>query len=272
MAIATSGKIEKIRRKGFRQNKDNTMHTIAFYNLKGGVGKTAASINVAWHAARWKHRTLLWDLDPQGAASFYLGVEGEKDYKPGALVSGKQPLGRLKVETRWPGLDAIPADQSLRNLDVKLADAGQRKTRLRKLIEPLSESYKLCILDCPPTLSPLAESIFGAADYLFVPVIPTHLSIRAFEQVLEWIDNHNLKNLKVVPFYNMVDRRRILHVEMLVDPPKVMKNRLKTWIPYSTHVEQMGEHQAPVAEYAPHTPAARAFQALWFEIAERLKL
>lgn len=248
------------------------MHTIAFYNLKGGVGKTAAAVNVAWHAARWKHRTLLWDLDPQGAASFYLGVEGQKSYKPGTLVKGKQPIGRLKVASKWPGLDVIPADESLRNLDVKLADAGQRRTRLRKLLEPLSESYELVILDCPPTLSPLAESIFGAVDYLFIPVIPTHLSIRAFAQVKDWIDQHNLKNLKVIPFYNMVDRRRLLHVEMLVDPPALLKSRLKTWIPYSTHVEQMGEHCAPINEFAPYTPAARAFRALWFEIAETVGL
>lgn len=248
------------------------MHTIAFYNLKGGVGKTAAAVNVAWHAARWKNRTLLWDLDPQGAASFYLGVEGEKAYTPGSLLKGKQPLNRLITPSRWPGLDVIPANESLRNLDVKLADAGQRRTRLRKLLQPLQADYDLVILDCPPTLSPLAESIFGATDYLFVPVIPTHLSLRAFTQVSEWIDQHRLNKLQVIPFYNMVDRRRLLHVEMLVDPPQALKNRLKSWIPYSTHVEQMGEHGSPINEYAPYTPAARAFRALWFEIAETLGL
>ena len=78
------------------------MRTIAFYNLKGGVGKTTTAINVAWHAARWKHRTLLWDLDPQGAASFYLGVDDGTGYKAGAVLKGKQPMGNLKRETRWP--------------------------------------------------------------------------------------------------------------------------------------------------------------------------
>ena len=68
------------------------MKTIAFYNLKGGVGKTATAVNMAWHAARWKHRTLLWDLDPQGAASFYLGVDQDNPgYKAGSLLKGKQP-------------------------------------------------------------------------------------------------------------------------------------------------------------------------------------
>ena len=77
------------------------MQTIAFYNLKGGVGKTTTTVNMAWHAARWKHRTLVWDLDPQGAASFYLGVDDQTPgYKAGGLLKGKQPAGRFKRETR----------------------------------------------------------------------------------------------------------------------------------------------------------------------------
>ncbi|KAF0810253.1 ParA family protein [Alcanivorax sp. S71-1-4] len=247
------------------------MHTIAFYNLKGGVGKTSAAVNMAWHAARWKHRSVVWDLDPQGAASFYLGVDGERSYKAGTLVKGKQPIGRLKVATRWEGLEVIPADISLRNLDLKLAEAGGRST-LKHLIEPLGEQSSLVLLDCPPTLSPMAEQIFAAADYLLVPVIPTHLSLRAFQQVRDWLDQKPYRNLKVLPFFNMVDRRRLLHVEMLVKPPALMKGGLKTWIPYSTHVEQMGEHRAPVGEFAPNTPAARAYRNLWFEMADKLKL
>lgn len=247
------------------------MRTIAVYNLKGGVGKTAAAVNLAWHAARWKYRTLLWDLDPQGAASFYLGAEGEKSYKPGALLAGKQGIGRLKVDTAWENLQVIPSDISLRNLDVKLAEAGG-KTQLKRLIEPLGESYSLCILDCPPTLSPVAESIFSAADVLLVPVIPTHLSVRAFEQVRDWLKQKKIDNLKVLPFFNMVDRRRPLHVEMIAYPPACMRGGLKTFIPYSTHVEQMGEHRAPIGEFAPGTPAARAFRHLWFEMADKLKL
>ncbi|WP_156493846.1 ParA family protein, partial [Alcanivorax sp. HI0007] len=109
------------------------MQTIAFYNLKGGVGKTASAVNVAWHAARWKHRTLLWDLDPQGAASFYLGVDDGDGYKAGNLIKGKQPIGRLKRETRWKNLDAIPADISMRNADIKLMENGGAKSRLKQL-------------------------------------------------------------------------------------------------------------------------------------------
>ncbi|MCK0538178.1 ParA family protein [Alcanivorax quisquiliarum] len=248
------------------------MKTVAFYNLKGGVGKTSAAVNIAWHAARWKYPTLLWDLDPQGAASFYLGVEGARSYKAGSLASGRQAASSLTVPTRWPGLDVIPSDITLRNLDIKLAEAGGGKQRLRQLLAPLKAEYSLVLLDCPPTLSPVAEHIFAAADYLMVPVIPTHLSVRAFQQVLDWVEQKQYRRLEVVPFFNMVDRRRVLHLEMLVKRPAVMRNGLQTSIPYATHIEQMGEHCAPVGEFAPHTPAARAFRNLWFEMADKLQL
>lgn len=248
------------------------MRTIAFYNLKGGVGKTTTAVNIAWHAARWKQRTLLWDLDPQGAASHYLGVDDGAGYRAGSVLKGKQSIGRLKRATQWPNLDVIPADISMRNADIKLAESGGVKNRLRRLLAPLESDYDLIILDCPPTLSPLAESIFAAVDYLLVPVIPTHLSLRAFGQVTDWLDNKSLPNLTVLPFFNMVDRHRDLHVDMLVRRPRSMKKGLKTWIPYSTHVEQMGEYCAPVGEFAPYTPSAQAFRAMWIEIAGKLKV
>ncbi len=246
------------------------MKTIAFYNLKGGVGKTTSAVNTAWYAARWQQRTLLWDLDPQGAASFYLGMDDTPGYRAGNLLKGRQTLASLVQPTRWPGLNVIPADLSLRNADLKLAETSGAKNRLKQLIAPLDESCDLLILDCPPTLSPVAESIFAAADYLFVPVIPTPLSLRALEQVQQWLAGKRFGHLQLVPFFNMVDRRRDLHIQMLVKRPAALRHGLKTWIPYSTHAEQMGDHRAPVAEFAPYTPAAQAFRALWFEILDLL--
>ena len=51
------------------------MTVLALYNLKGGVGKTAAAINLAYLAAATGYKTLVWDLDPQASASFYLNAK-----------------------------------------------------------------------------------------------------------------------------------------------------------------------------------------------------
>jgi cellulose biosynthesis protein BcsQ len=50
------------------------MTVVAAYNIKGGVGKTSVSVNLAWLAAQSGARVLLWDLDPQGAATYMLRI------------------------------------------------------------------------------------------------------------------------------------------------------------------------------------------------------
>jgi len=97
------------------------MRIIAFYSPKGGVGKTAAAVNTAYLASRANINTLLWDLDPQGAASFYLaGAEVVKGRKLSKLLEGKSPIARFIHEDVYPNLDFIPAHSSFRNFDIKL--------------------------------------------------------------------------------------------------------------------------------------------------------
>ncbi|KKK85180.1 hypothetical protein LCGC14_2775890, partial [marine sediment metagenome] len=69
------------------------METIAFFNLKGGVGKTTSAVNIAWHAANEGIPTLLWDLDPQGASSWLLKSKAKTKSDPKRFLSGKTPIG-----------------------------------------------------------------------------------------------------------------------------------------------------------------------------------
>jgi hypothetical protein len=62
------------------------MSIIAFYNLKGGVGKTASAVNLAYLYSQSGQRTLLWDLDPQGASSWYLDYDTEKKFNRKKLI------------------------------------------------------------------------------------------------------------------------------------------------------------------------------------------
>lgn len=242
------------------------MRVIAFHNLKGGVGKTAAAVNIAYLAGQSGVPTLLWDLDAQGAASWYLGndpdIVGEKASN---LIRGKTPIGRMITASHYPNLDLIPAHPSFRNLDVRLDQEGG-KHALRKWLAPLSESYGLVVLDCPPTLSRLAEQILETADHVFVPTIPTWLSLNSWEQLLSFAKDKKLGHAKLRPFLSMVDRRKRIHQHILSTESEQLPTRLRGFIPYASDVEKMGEARCPVDLIRPNSPAAHAYRLLWKEI------
>ena len=248
------------------------MKTLALYNLKGGVGKTAAAVNLAYLASERGHRTLLWDLDPQGAAGWYLGVEPAPETSAKKLVRGKLPIGEFIQPTGYDRLDVLPANLSNRHLDRLLDEEPASMQRLAELIEPLGEVYSLVVLDCPPSLSRLSANVFQAADLIALPLIPTPLSVRAYEQVVEVLAKAKVRELKLYAFLSMLDRRRGLHRELVDSLPAQIKTLLASHIPYASAVEQMGRRRAPLATFDARAEASRAFESLWLEIEDLLGL
>ncbi len=246
------------------------MIILATYNIKGGVGKTAAAVNLAYEAARSGARVLLWDLDPQGAASFYFRIKPRVKGGGKKLIAGKKELVDSIKGTDFDNLDLMPADFSYRNLDLLLDDLKKPTRRLRKLLQPLKSDYDYVILDCPPGITLLSESIMLAADALIIPLIPTTLSLRTFDQLEEFCAKHKIKRTAILPFFSMVDRRKNMHKQILADLPETHNEMLATHIPYASMVERMGYERQPVGAYAPRSNASRAFAELWDEIAGRL--
>lgn len=248
------------------------MKVLALHNLKGGVGKSAAAVNLAALAAADEVPTLLWDLDPQGAASWYFHGEGG-DSKARKLFESGSAASRLAKPTEYPNLSLIPADFGYRYLDIVLKKVEPPREALRRLLKAFAKEYRLVVLDCPPSLAHLADNVFTAADLVAVPVVPTFLSLRAFEQVQDYLRSEGLDAKKLRPFYSMADRRRSLHRELLENPPRLMAQGFNAVIPYSSTVERMGEHRAPLLAYAPaEDPARTAYAALWLEVALALGL
>jgi cellulose biosynthesis protein BcsQ len=233
------------------------------------VGKTAGAVNLAYLAAAYGHPTLLWDLDTQAASTWCLGAETDAGGGPKKLLRGKRAIGEYIQRTAYEHLDLIPAHAGNRRLDTLLEeDPG----RLGELLAPCAETYALTVLDCPPSLGALAEEIFYSADLLVMPVIPSPLSVRAYQQVVGFLAKRRIKQLKLYPYVSMLDRRRRLHQEAAAQLPREIKTLLRTPIPYAAAVEHMSARRAPLPSYDPSSPAARAYEDLWEELRGLLRL
>jgi cellulose biosynthesis protein BcsQ len=244
------------------------MVTIAVYNLKGGVGKTATSVNMAALAASEGDRTLLWDLDPQASTSFYYRVKPKAKSGLKHIIGGTGVLEAVR-ETEYESLDLIPADLSIRNMDIHLGDQKSSRKKLAESIKELATEYDVLFIDAPPGISVLSENLFQAADIILMPMIPTVLSIRSYEMIMEFFEENKLDKNKIWAFFSMYDSRKNMHNE-IVDEYTKKKRVLKTAIPYSSDVERMGIYEAPLVSYSTYSRAALAYHELWGELKKKM--
>ena len=246
------------------------MRIIAFYSPKGGVGKTASAVNIAYLANADNISTLLWDLDPQGAASFYLsGAKPTRGKKISKLLEGRLPIADFVEEHVYPNLDLLPSHPSFRNFDIKLED-DERNNPLKKILAPLSEDTSLVILDCPPGQSRLTEQVLKVADLIYVPLVPTWLSLNSWNQFCELGRDKKLRLKKLRPFFTLVDRRKNLHKELIERNAELFDHPSRAMIPYSSLVERMGEEGLPLEVLSPNSEPAAGYRQLWAEMKTEL--
>ncbi|MDE3134118.1 MAG: ParA family protein [Acidobacteriota bacterium] len=248
---------------------------IATYNIKGGVGKTSAAVNLAHLAAQAGRPTLLWDLDPQAASTFLFRVRPKVKGGGRGLLRKRSHAGDHIKATDHDNLELLPADFSYRHLDLALDQFKKPAARLRRVLAPLRDDYDYIFLDCPPSISLVSEAVFEAADALLVPVIPATLSSRAYEQLEELARGGKVGRkgkTAILAFFSMADVSKQLHLQVMRRLRKIENlTVLGAAIPASDEVELMGEERNPVTVFAPEGPAAVAYAALWSEVERRLR-
>lgn len=247
------------------------MKLIAIYNLKGGVGKTAASVNLAYLASAEGIKTLVIDMDPQAASSYYLSAESDADSKDVKnMVKGSYDIVDNIWNTAYPNLDILPSGTDYRKIELYLNDLKDASRWLSDFVRPVKKDYDLVIVDCPPNITLLTENIFRNADFILVPVVPTVLSVRTYEQILDYFNSHRLNKGKLLPFFSMFERRKNMHNETVRSFSRKFKESISVLIPYSAEVEKMGIYRAPLTAKRPSEEASKAFVKLWKAVKKRI--
>ncbi|MTE24626.1 ParA family protein [Microbacterium sp. ZXX196] len=239
---------------------------ITVYSTKGGVGKTTTAVNLAWLAAADGNRTLLWDLDPQAGATWLLDVRQKVRGGAEAIIVGDKSIAKAIRSSSIAGLDVLPGDGTYRDLDITLDGAKKSSSRVARALKPLRDDYDVIVLDCPPGSSLVAENAVRTADVVVSPLSPALLSLRAHDQVGAFVEE-SAPGTPVIAFLNLVDRRKKSHREAADALPGRTRAISDIVVPASVVVERMAERHAALGDYAPGSPAGRAYAALWHAVA-----
>jgi cellulose biosynthesis protein BcsQ len=239
---------------------------LALYNIKGGVGKTAACVNLSYLASQDGVPTLLCDLDPQGSASFYFRIKPGKKFSTQKLLKGKKNIDKNIKGTDYDFLDLLPSDISYRDLDIILDSMKKSKKKIKNVLAPFADDYNYIFLDCPPNITLVSENIFQAAHHILVPLIPTTLSIITYTKLMKFFHSKMLDQSKILPFYSMVEKRKKMHQDITENYQYNDQKFLKTQIPFAADIEKMGIYRKPVIVFRSKSKATEAYKNLWEEI------
>ena len=278
--------------------------TISLINMKGGVGKSTLTVNLAWHFAayrNWLKRVLVVDLDPQFNASQYLvGVDGYKSI----LDEGKPTIWDIFEEnTKVPGaaprtfdtndavtnvttvegggrLDLIPSQLELA-LSLK-GGPGSRERRLPRALKRLESDYDLILIDCAPTESILTTSAYLSSDYILVPVKPEFLStiglpllVNSMQDFKKEYEEHDLELAGIV--FNATTNYSPEESKSKREVKELAKNNgwyvFKSELAYSRSYPKGAREGQPIfrTSYA-RSDQASLFRAFAQEFAERINL
>lgn len=250
---------------------------ISLVNVKGGVGKTTTAVNLGAGFAGSGLRVLLVDLDPQGSASYSLGVDTDQvDFSSVDLLLGEQAVRDVVVETDVEGLDLVPGSIKLAGADLTLARKKDPEQRLRKALKAVRRSYDFILVDCPPGLSILSVNGLVASDFYILPVVPHDLDLEAMNHCFMGLETMG-RSVRGLPdllgvLLTMVDHRTSV-TEAVVEAVRRALGRevFQTEIPINVRLAEAPGHGLSIYDYEGWSSGARAYSRLGGEVIRRLR-
>lgn len=256
--------------------KGASVKTIAIVNQKGGVGKTTTAINLAAYLARMDKRVLLVDLDPQGNATSGLGLD-KNDHTQSMydVLIEDAPINNVRHDTNVNGLAIVPSNHHLAGAEIDLVKKAKREHSLATALQAVSDTYDICLIDCPPSLGLLSINALVAADYVFVPVQTEFYAMEGMGQLVQTIQSVQAKlnpTLSIIGVVlTMYDSRTSLSGQVRQEVERVFGDLvLKTVIPRNVRLAEAPSYGEPIITYDKWSKGARSYKALAKELANRL--
>jgi chromosome partitioning protein len=241
------------------------VRTVASYHLKGGVGKTTSAIAIAVQSATKGNRTLLWDLDPLGAATRLAGATRAEEGR-GWLGGPRLELDRIVESTSQEGLQVLPAARALRRVDREPATADTARRRLGAVLSAAEERFDVLVVDCPPAVSALTPALLEAAHIVLAPLTAGPLAWSAYADLADEVEAvAEGAQDRLLAFLTMVDRRKRLHRDLVEDLAETPDGFSAIQVPTDSSVERMALDADPFRAVRTGR-AAQAYAALTDEI------
>ncbi|MBC7385177.1 MAG: ParA family protein [Cryobacterium sp.] len=189
-----------------------------FYNVKGGTGKSTLTAQYVMRAAMMGYRVLAIDLDGQGHLTVNLDIlDGHERPTIYDVLINDLPIEHAIMSVA-PGLDLIPANLGLCNIEIPLNNKARREYRLGEAIRRIADQYDLIVADTNPAASILNGSMLVASNLVNVVCSTNPLSFHGMSLVMATIENMQREfqrdlTVRIIP--NMYDNREVISQEVL---------------------------------------------------------
>ena len=246
----------------------------AVANQKGGVGKTTTAVNVGACEAAGGAQTLIVDLDPQCNATVALG--GDRELRPSSYdcLVGDVSVAEAARPSGSDNLWLVPANRDLAGASVELPRIDGSETRLRERLGPVRERFALTLLDCPPSLGPIAVNALAAADRVIVPVQAEYLALEGLVQFLDTLATIRRELNPTLEVSGLLVTMHDERTRLAQDVERELRQHFpemvfETIIPRSVRVAEAPSYGLPVTEHSPRSRGSEAYRALARELVSR---
>lgn len=167
------------------------MRTVSIINLKGGVGKTVTSINMAYELVRRGSRVLLIDCDKQGNTSKFMKCHSYESTNLSDVLLGSAEIRDATAWTMYEGLNVVSANMRLIGADrrVLLDTTKPQQTRIKDALEQVKDDYAFCIIDCAPDINISVINALVASDDVIIPVTIDEFAFDGIREILGQIED-----------------------------------------------------------------------------------